>query len=253
MIRRNELPSNQNGFTLIEIMVALALSLILMAGVIQVYLSSKESFRIQNQLNEFQENQRIAIAFLQNSIRLAGNFSDIPQSSLPANPIAIVNAGTTNGNGTDSDTITVQFASPVDCLGQNTAAANGIATNSFSVINNQLVCTGVNNNPQPIISNVENMQILYGVDSVTTNDDVPIADEYLPASAALNFSRVVSVRISILFRSSEPIRTTGIQQTFNLLDAPPISNNNNDPIDLRIKRQVITTTIPIRNALQVPI
>ena len=54
------------------ITVAITLSLILIAGVLQVYLSSKESFRVQNELARLQENQRIAVEFLQNSIRQAG-------------------------------------------------------------------------------------------------------------------------------------------------------------------------------------
>jgi len=53
-------------------------------------------------------------------------------------------------------------------------------------------------------------------------------------------NNVVSVRIALLIQSEEAIRNQNVTQTFTLLDAVV------SPTD-RTKRQVVTTTIPIRN------
>ena len=59
----------QKGFTLIEIMIALTLGLFLSAGVVQVFLSTKQSNRTQENLSRMQENARFAMYFLTNDIR----------------------------------------------------------------------------------------------------------------------------------------------------------------------------------------
>ena len=51
----------QRGFTLVELMVALAVSLLLLAGVIQVYLSSKQAYRVQDNVARIQESGRLAM------------------------------------------------------------------------------------------------------------------------------------------------------------------------------------------------
>ncbi|WP_455199905.1 PilW family protein, partial [Kaarinaea lacus] len=97
--------SQQRGFTIVEIMVAITLSMVLIAGVIQIYISSKESFRVQNQLARLQENQRIAIEFLQRDISQAG-FVPYPGGPIPGPDITVI-----DGGGTNPDTITVQYTS----------------------------------------------------------------------------------------------------------------------------------------------
>jgi len=51
----------QHGFTLVELMIALVITLILMAGISQVFLSSKKSFTIQDTLARQQENGRFVL------------------------------------------------------------------------------------------------------------------------------------------------------------------------------------------------
>jgi type IV pilus assembly protein PilW len=67
-----ELHSNFRGFTLVELMVALVITLILLAGIGQIFLSSKKSFNIQESLSRMQENGRYAIEMLAQDIRRAG-------------------------------------------------------------------------------------------------------------------------------------------------------------------------------------
>lgn len=62
----------QRGLSLVELMVAMALSLLLMLGVIQIFLSSKQTYNTNNALSRVQESGRFAIQLIVPDIRNAG-------------------------------------------------------------------------------------------------------------------------------------------------------------------------------------
>lgn len=72
-IRHPRAASAQSGLGLIEIMVALAISAVLLTGVIQIFLSSKLSYRISEANARVQEGGRFAMEFLNNDLRMAGH------------------------------------------------------------------------------------------------------------------------------------------------------------------------------------
>lgn len=59
------------GLSLVELMVALAVGLFLVAGVLQIYLGSRQSFLVQESLSRLQENGRFALMFMEEDIRMA--------------------------------------------------------------------------------------------------------------------------------------------------------------------------------------
>ena len=61
-----------HGFSLVELMISLLITLILMGGIGQVFLSSKKSFTIQDSLGRQQENGRYAIDTVTADLRRAG-------------------------------------------------------------------------------------------------------------------------------------------------------------------------------------
>lgn len=61
----------QTGLSLVELLIAIALGLVLMAGVVQVFLSSKTVFSTQQAMSRIQESGRLAIDFLARDIRMA--------------------------------------------------------------------------------------------------------------------------------------------------------------------------------------
>ena len=65
---------SQRGLSLVEILVALVLSLILTAGVIQLFVGSKQTYRFHEGLSRIQENGRFALDLLAKDIRSAGYF-----------------------------------------------------------------------------------------------------------------------------------------------------------------------------------
>ncbi|HHJ80722.1 MAG TPA: hypothetical protein ENJ65_03720 [Candidatus Tenderia electrophaga] len=66
------LKHKQHGLSLIELMIAVALSIVLTLGVIQIFMSSKQTSRVQNSLARLQESARFALDLLAHDIRMAG-------------------------------------------------------------------------------------------------------------------------------------------------------------------------------------
>ncbi|HID81767.1 MAG TPA: prepilin-type N-terminal cleavage/methylation domain-containing protein [Chromatiales bacterium] len=116
----------QQGVTLVEMMIAMVISLLLMAGVYQTYLGSKQAYRTQDGLSRLQENARFAMDQLTRDIRMANNFGCVPApinqfgdqvivdrsgsfNFDPTNPATPANNGgiasIPDTNGTDSITI----------------------------------------------------------------------------------------------------------------------------------------------------
>lgn len=62
----------QSGLSMIELLVAMVISLLLLAGVVQIFTSSKSTYRTQEALSRIQENARFAIDFVNRRVRLAG-------------------------------------------------------------------------------------------------------------------------------------------------------------------------------------
>jgi type IV pilus assembly protein PilW len=66
--------NGQAGYNLTELMIAVTLGLLLIGGVIQIFISNKQAFRIQEASARNQENGRFSIQFLTKDIRMAGFF-----------------------------------------------------------------------------------------------------------------------------------------------------------------------------------
>lgn len=79
---------HQNGLSLIEMMVAIAISLILLAGVIQIFLGSKQSYRLNENMSRIQESGRFAMEFLARDMRMIGYQGCASLDSVQPNIIA---------------------------------------------------------------------------------------------------------------------------------------------------------------------
>lgn len=66
------LPRESRGLTLVELMVAIVMGLVLLAGVATVFVANKQTYRIQDGLARDQENGRFALMIMTRDIRMAG-------------------------------------------------------------------------------------------------------------------------------------------------------------------------------------
>jgi type IV pilus assembly protein PilW len=71
----------QNGLSLVEILVSLVISLILVAGIIQLFVGSKQTYRFHEGLSRIQENGRFAVELLAKDIRSTGYYGCLSSST----------------------------------------------------------------------------------------------------------------------------------------------------------------------------
>ncbi|MCP3675718.1 MAG: pilus assembly protein PilW, partial [Gammaproteobacteria bacterium] len=64
----------QRGISIVEIMIAVTISLILLAGIGQIYLSNKQTYRMTDAVSRLQESGRFAMNFITQSVRSAGHW-----------------------------------------------------------------------------------------------------------------------------------------------------------------------------------
>jgi type IV pilus assembly protein PilW len=186
----------QAGMTLLELLISMTLGLLLLTGIGTIYVGSNQTYRVQEQNARIQEAGRYALDAIGRSLRQAG-YANIPlEPTLPAAAFAgTAIQGTAN-------TVTVQYdgTGGQDCSGDD-VAEGAIVTDAFDLTGTDLRC-----NNDPLVSNVEDLQFLYGIDT----DDDQSANQYTTAPG--DWSQVVSVRACVLVRSEERGITPGDQQ-----------------------------------------
>lgn len=244
IIFRKLLPSlrHQHGLTLVEILVALVISLFLTAGVIQLFIGTKQTYRFHDALSRLQENGRFALDRMTWDIRMAG-YSP-PGTTPPANPVL---GGGPNANGNDN--ISVSW---LDGVVRTRAYSIGVAVGSPvtcpTATTSLLINEGAGN--QQLVEGVEAMQILYGVcagvdtDGDGVNDTNVVNPPYVNAAGVANWANVCSVRIHLLLASLDNNVVTQPQTVFF-----PADTNNVWPVAVndRCLRQAFSTTVRIRN------
>ena len=75
------------GLSLVEILVALAIGMALTAGIMQIYVGNKQTFRATDALARLQENGRFAIETMTRDARMAG-FTGCPPSNVLTNVLS---------------------------------------------------------------------------------------------------------------------------------------------------------------------
>ncbi len=95
---------NQSGFTLVELLIALVLSVVIVGAVYATFNSQQKSFNVTNQKVDMQQQGRAAMNLLMRDLRMAGYL--VP----PAKAIRAVNNAITNATTPVSDAITVLYA-----------------------------------------------------------------------------------------------------------------------------------------------
>jgi len=246
----------QAGLSIIELMIASTLSLILMTGVVQIFVSTKQAYSTTDNISRAQESGRFAIDVLSRYTRIGGYWDydmslldDIPPPFATRCATLVDLPCTQDGNGNNnSDRLAVQFASSdnlnIDCNG-NTPSANRVFLNVFWVQEDDfevssLYCQGFDSatgnwlgDAQPYISGIDSMQILYGIQdangSVThyvnasrmnngVDDD---GDGNIADPDEFDWFEVRAVKIAVLAQSGLEENANYSDRTYVLLDSEP--------------------------------
>lgn len=239
--------NKQRGLSIVELMVALVLSLVVMLVTVSIYVSNKQTYRFIDSNSLLQENGRFAIHFLRESAQQAGYPKNV--SMVEAFPAATLPTdGGIAAGIPGSDAFTVNYWGQNDCLGNAPATAtlnasgDRLIEDTFTVGANGLMCDGNGGavGATLLVDGIDNMQIEYGLDT----DVDGIANSYATAAevtAATLWDSVVSMRIALLVSANSAVMDQDTPVNFRLL--------NNAPYVLtdQIPRRVFTTTIPLRN------
>lgn len=273
--------SKQTGLSLIELLIAMLIGLFLLAGIASSYVSSKSSSVKRDQASLLEDNGRLVLEIISKSIEHTGynpkgaplypfilNPADVVSDTCPDGSLNVVDTGifktTANDATVVGDSLGVIFhgdgsvfsdcsggALPMGCrLSPGPVPPKNDDSNSSRIYNSfyvddatkTLQCAGSRNGAsQTIAEGIENIQFLYGVDTIG-NDG--LVDRYMNAAdvaAPDQWNSVVSIQVAVLVRSLKWVKRTPESKTYSLLDAVVVSPND------RYQRAVFSTTVRLRN------
>jgi type IV pilus assembly protein PilW len=227
----------QRGFTLVELMISILIALFLIGGLLTLVQAMKNTTGIQGGLSQLQDNERMAMTLIADTIQSAGYFPN-PTANTAAGEFPVAGSfifagqsvvGTGNyGDPPPGNSITVRYATngtlavnglgvptpdnTIDCTG-NTSPVATMFTDTFSLTPDpnvantyDLTCVLLNSTAGTsttvsLVSGLQSMQIYYGVQ---TNPAVSngSADTYLDAAtvtALTYWPNVISVKITLTF------------------------------------------------------
>ena len=160
---------NKEGFTLTELLIAMAIAGIVMAGVYSAYSSQQRSYIAQEQVVAVQQNLRVAMYFMEREIRMAG--CD-PKGSTGAgirtaspNSIRItmdITGGETDGLDNDGDS-NIDEADEVNFGDGDTNDVNEDVTYSLYTSGGiqKLGRKKPSTNNQPVAENIDALNLVY--------------------------------------------------------------------------------------------
>jgi type IV pilus assembly protein PilW len=225
--------ARSQGFTLVELLIAIALAIFLIGGVLAIVQDTRRASSSQGQATQLQDSVRLAMTVMTDVIETAGYYTT-PQQTDPGQAFPalapFVAGQTISGTGAfgapaPGDTVSVQYQTAtgdgiLNCGGSsNVSGANEYFINAFSVdALGNLNCTLTSAAGVQVIQLIQavptgpnqlqvlNLQILYGVQTNTAISDGS-ADSYMDATqVAATFINtlpawdyVVSVRITLSF------------------------------------------------------
>jgi type IV pilus assembly protein PilW len=218
----------QQGFSLIELMIAMVLGLLLIAGVLNIFLGSSQTYRLQEAMFRVQESGRFALDIVQRDLRSAGfqnvliDDKDFSYTAAQGIPVATAAALAEVDNGVVSETLKI--------------SSTGSDTYYYVApdVGGQLALF---QNASAIVEGIENVAFLYGVDTSGNSQ----ADSFVArAAVGTRWGDVVAVRVSFLVASND----AGVVET---AQAPPTPFAS-IPSDRRMY-QAFTSTVALRNKM----
>jgi type IV pilus assembly protein PilW len=255
----------QTGISMIEIMIAMLIGIFLTGGLIQMFITSKNTNKLQDAVSRVQENGRFAVEFITEDVRMADYFMECSTASKDLLAVTGTDNDTTDPNIIDgTDTITVRQTTGACDSRQTTAVTYSIRTGAnggpslYKQINNAA--------PQELVEGVEQMQILYGVDTDTSAADraeYGVPDYYVPANVVAsntNWDDVLAIKISLLVRSDNKVTSDTSPDTYNayraynslpasvMPDLDTCGTTNAATCDTRMRR-MYNSTIAVRNRI----
>lgn len=220
----------QQGFTLIELMVAMLIGLILTLAALQLFLTNQRTFALQQAVAELYEDGQLAMRYMVADIRQAGRGSAIA-GAIP--PIDLINSS----NGTN-DVLAIHYWGTSTCAGDTYPDESEIH-NMYSVSDQVLQCRSVlTNNTVDLVSGVESFQVLYGIDD--DQDGNLGVTQFVTADNLTADSVVVAIRVALLLASDRFRQAESMNTTHWVLEQQVDTSDSN-------LRRVFNSSVQLRN------
>jgi type IV pilus assembly protein PilW len=219
-------PQHQQGFTLVEVLVAMVCSSLMIVALYQMFHSQQRSFMRQEDVTEMQQNLRAGLYMMARDIRSAG-FD--PNRTANAGFVSDFNPAVLDPViNYAADTNIIAFT--IDDDGDGSIQANDNEQIAYRVKNNNLERFSVTRNAwEPIANNIDALNFVYlDKDGNVTVD---------PAGFK-------AVEVSLLVRTGDQdpkYTNTQIFKNKQEVDICPDCNNDN------YRHRLLSTTIRIRN------
>jgi type IV pilus assembly protein PilW len=190
---------NKKGITLIELLIALVIAAITLAGVYRVFISQTRTYAIQDQVVEVQQSVRSAMDIISRDLRMTGFDDDNPTS-----PYTIPTAITTLA----SNSIAVNYEYYNRTLNQYESHRVTYAINASSQLTRTINVTAAvppvpNPRTEALLDNVSALVFTYGIDANgdkimddQNGDGINNASDYV-AAASVGTATVVAVRVTL--------------------------------------------------------
>ena len=222
--------TQQRGFTLVELMVAMVIGLILTLAALQLFLTNQRTFALQQALAELHEDGQMITRYMTADIRQAGRGDD----TAGAIPPVVLDS---SSNGTN-DTLSIHYWGRSTCAGEGFDEDTEIQ-NTYSVSGDVLQCRSeLAGDTVDLISGVESFQVLYGIDD-DDNGALGVT-QFVTAAALTEDSVIVAIRFALLLSTDRFNQVGAASQTHQVLDQSVNSNDSN-------LRRVYSATVQLRN------
>ena len=269
------------GFSLIELMVATAIGLLLILSALAAYISASSAIRMADAQSRMNEDAQAALVILSQQIRMAGyqqgsrfsiracdnTFQDI-KTAASMDLLTCAESGphsiALRYKADSYNTLPNSSGIPTDCLGNKLSsippqppgnyfeAENRFFIGTSNVIKSpSLYCKGNGGAGavQPLVENIENLQLTYGTQSAANETVVGYLTatqvEGLGPTALEAWGKVLTVRICIVVRSEAPnLVSDQASARYRQCDGAV----NTTQTDLRLRR-AYSATVALRNRL----
>ncbi len=246
--------NRQHGFTLVELMISSAIGLVIMAGMMNLFITINQNVTLSDAMSKNQETGRFAMDYLTKNIRKAGYTEDplvnpsvilMPTASTPCISAPEIDACSAN-NPSDArgDRLSIPFhvtdgTQVRTCTGtvlgdditDPTDAANVFWVSNADDTDRELLCRTFNLTNSPgawlddaasIITNVEAFEFQVGVAADRSSKE---AASYISVDHIEDAELIRSLRITLLTTSQDAtdedrITTDQTERIYNIMDAP---------------------------------
>ncbi|MDH1730982.1 PilW family protein [Pseudomonas chengduensis] len=244
-------PSQQRGLSMIELLIAMAISSFLILGITQIFIDNKRNYIYQQNQSANQEGSRFSLILLEQQLYKAG-YRRTPQD---ARDFIFPAAGATNGcmafaagqvirPTTNGQGICMRYQratnSERDCQGNTITSDTPVTIKIERTTAGQLQCavrsgTGTFSAAATLLENVSQIQFEYGIDSQGADR---VADAYVTYNNVPSLSDVIAVRYATLLEST----STNVALSNDSYYFPLSSTTATTPSDSRLYRSVQGTT-----------